>query len=86
VSEDETPDDMHCAEFVELVTAYLDGALDPADERRFVEHLDLCDGCGRYLEQTRVTVDALGALPRTGLPPDARAALLRAFRERPREP
>ena len=77
--------DMHCVEFVELVTAFLDGALDPADERRFVDHLGLCDGCGRYLQQTRVTVEALDGLRGGALPPDARETLLRAFRGRPPE-
>ena len=76
-------EDMHCAEFVELVTAYLEGALDPADEQRFVDHLGLCDGCGRYLDQVRRTVAALPDVPDTGLAPGARAALLAAFRERP---
>jgi anti-sigma factor RsiW len=71
---------MDCDEFVELVTAYLDGALDPDTERRFVEHLAECDGCDRYLEQIRRTVTALGHLPAAGLPPQARDRLLSAFR------
>ena len=36
---------MTCAELVELVTAFLEGALDPDTERRFIEHLAVCDGC-----------------------------------------
>lgn len=71
---------MNCDEFVELVTAYLDGALDPDTERRFVEHLAECDGCDRYLEQIRRTVEALGHLPAAGLAPEARDRLLTAFR------
>jgi anti-sigma factor RsiW len=72
---------MNCDEFVELVTAYLDGALDPDTERRFVEHLAECDGCDRYVEQFRRTVDALGHLPAEGLAPEARDRLLAAFRD-----
>jgi anti-sigma factor RsiW len=82
VNEPEAPD-MQCVEFVELVTAFLDAALDAADERRLVDHLALCDGCERYLEQMRRTVGSLGELPGSGLPPDARASLLAAFRNRP---
>ena len=74
---------MNCDEFVELVTAYLDGALDPADEQRFVEHLAECEGCDRYLEQIRTTVAALGHLPQQSLAADARDRLLSAFREWP---
>jgi hypothetical protein len=51
---------MDCDRFVELVTAYLEGALDPDAERHLVEHLAECDGCERYLDQIRRTVLALG--------------------------
>lgn len=71
---------MDCREFVELVTAFLDGALDPADEERFVAHISQCDGCETYLGQFRRTVDALGTLPAQPLDAEARAKLLDAFR------
>jgi anti-sigma factor RsiW len=74
---------VNCDEFVELVTAYLDGALAPETERRFVEHLAECDGCDRYLEQIRTTVGALGRLPEQSLDPEARDRLLAAFRDWP---
>ena len=72
---------LNCDEFVELVTAYLEGALDPATDRRFVEHLAECDGCDRYLSQMRTTRDALGRLPADSLSGPARDRLLAAFRE-----
>jgi anti-sigma factor RsiW len=71
---------MKCSEFVELVTAYLEGALDPATEQRFVTHLASCDGCDRYLDQIRATVRELGHLPEQRLDPEARDRLLSAFR------
>jgi len=47
---------MTCAEFVALVTEYLDGALtDPA----FTRHLAECSGCPDYLDQLRRTVELL---------------------------
>jgi anti-sigma factor RsiW len=70
-----------CAEFVELVTAFLDGALDPATEARVVDHLAGCDGCERYLDQVRQTVRATGTLTGDELPADVRDRLLAAFRE-----
>ena len=74
---------MNCDEFVELVTAYLEGALPAGTERRFVEHLAECEGCDRYLEQIRATVDNLGHLPAQRLAPEARDRLLAAFRDWP---
>jgi anti-sigma factor RsiW len=74
---------VNCDEFVELVTAYVDGALTPADEQRFVEHLAECDGCDRYLEQIRTTVGILGRLRVQRLAPEARDRLLAAFRDWP---
>jgi hypothetical protein len=72
---------MTCAEFVELVTAYLEGALDRDTEQRFVEHMALCDGCGRYLQQIRDTVTQLGQLPtEESLSGEARDRLLEGFR------
>jgi anti-sigma factor RsiW len=73
---------LRCQELVELLAAFLDHALDADTERRVVDHLAQCDGCDRYLAQMRQTVDSLGQLePRVGqLPPEVRAALLRAFR------
>jgi anti-sigma factor RsiW len=71
---------MDCDEFVELVTAYLDGALSPEDEQRVLEHLDLCDGCSTYLGQIRTTIAAVGELPRDEAETPGRDRLLDAFR------
>ena len=77
---------MTCAEFVELVTAYLEGALDRDTEQRFVEHIAICDGCDRYLQQIRETVAQLGRLPsEESLSGEARDRLLTAFRSWPRK-
>ncbi len=72
---------MKCEEFVELVTAYLDGALDPAVQRRFVRHIRQCVGCDRYLDQFRRTITELGHLPAETIGDEARDRLLTAFRD-----
>ena len=74
--------DLDCREFVELVTSYLEGDLDAQAEQDFIDHLALCDGCERYLDQMRQTTQALTDLPADTLPGDARSALLNAFRSR----
>lgn len=73
---------MNCDEFVELVTEFLEGALDEENQERFVEHLASCDGCETYLDQVRSTVGELAGLPAVeALPAQAREQLLAAFRE-----
>lgn len=72
---------MTCREFVELVTAYLDGTLDAPAEARFTEHLAECDGCDTYLAQFRQTIGALGHLPAESVTGLARVRLLTAFRD-----
>ena len=72
---------MTCEDFVELVTAYLEGQLDPDTEQRFLDHMALCAGCERYLDQIRRTVASLGALPPESLSDQACDALLTAFRD-----
>lgn len=74
-------DQLSCQELVELVTAYLERALSTEEAARFEEHLRLCRGCRTYLDQMRVTIATIGALPREGLPPDLRARLMDAFRD-----
>jgi anti-sigma factor RsiW len=74
-------DELDCDQLVELVTDFVEGALDPRTERRVVDHLAECDGCSTYLEQMRTTARALGELPADRLPDAAREALLAAFRQ-----
>ena len=74
------PRDITCQEMVELVTDYVEGALPEPDRARFEQHLSLCDGCGAYLAQIRETIRMAGMLTEASIPPDAREALLAAFR------
>jgi anti-sigma factor RsiW len=71
---------MDCNELVELVTAYLDGALDPDTRARFDEHLLGCEGCENYLQQFRETVRTVGKISDDELDPAFRNRLLDAFK------
>ena len=76
--------DLNCDELVELVTDYLDGALDEETGRRVAHHLAGCDGCTSYVDQMRQTIATLGSsAPDVELTDEARNALLAAFREPP---
>ena len=54
--------DLRCIEFVEVVTAYLDGALGEEHERRIDSHLAGCPGCRAALDQFRTTINLSGRL------------------------
>jgi predicted anti-sigma-YlaC factor YlaD len=73
--------ELACQDIVELVTAYLEHALVPADRERFEEHLVFCDGCTMYLEQMRETIAITGRLDLQALPPELEQRLLDAFQE-----
>jgi len=72
---------LSCQDFVELVTDYLEGALDDDTVRRFEEHLALCPGCQTYLDQMRETAARLGSIPAETLSEEMQATLLAAFRD-----
>jgi predicted anti-sigma-YlaC factor YlaD len=74
-------DEMSCRDLVELVTEYLEGTMPAADRARFDEHLGMCPPCQIYLDQMRVTLRAMGRLPRDAVSSQAREALLRTFRD-----
>ncbi len=76
--------DFPCNEFVELVTAYLDGALPADDTRRLEEHLVLCGGCESVLEQFRAVIAMSGRLADDdvdALAPRERESVMSAFRD-----
>jgi len=63
-------DDLECRILVEVVTDYLEGALAPAERRRFDAHLQQCPFCAEYVAQMRSIASDLNGL----------RALLAAFR------
>jgi predicted anti-sigma-YlaC factor YlaD len=75
-----TVPEMTCQELVEVVTDYLEGSM-PADQRLlFEEHLAFCSWCRTYVEQMQATIRVTGALKEEDISPEARDALLDAFR------
>jgi len=72
--------DLACREVVEIVTDYLEGALDERDRERFERHLGGCDGCTAYVEQMRLTLRLAGRLEPEAIAPAFRERLVAAFR------
>ena len=69
-----------CVEVVELVTDYLEGALDRATAEKVEAHLALCAPCQTYVDQMRTTINVLGHVPVETLSDEAKATLVTAFR------
>jgi len=70
-----------CQEIVELVTDYLEGAMDAPLRASFDAHLAGCPHCTHYLEQMAATIRVAGSISAEDLSPELRAGLLEAFRE-----
>ena len=79
-SANQPPAHIPCNQVVELLTDYLEGALDPEMRRRVEAHLDLCPPCVVFLDQLRATIDSLEEIPVETLPSDTVDALEAAFR------
>jgi predicted anti-sigma-YlaC factor YlaD len=72
--------DLTCRELVELVTDHLEGRLSAEDRTRFELHLTYCRWCRTYLQQMRQVLVTAGKLEEEAIAPEARDALLHAFR------
>jgi predicted anti-sigma-YlaC factor YlaD len=74
-------EELTCQELVEIVSDYLEGALPQGEWERFEAHLEICEGCRRYLEQMRTTIRVVGTLTEDDLDPGGKDQLLQLFRE-----
>ncbi|HEY7694290.1 MAG TPA: zf-HC2 domain-containing protein [Gaiellaceae bacterium] len=72
--------DLACQEIVELVTDYLEGAMDARLRAAFEAHLAGCPHCTHYLEQIEATIRIAGRIEPEDLSLDFRAGLVEAFR------
>ena len=69
-----------CREAVELVTDYLEGALDRRARARLEAHLADCPHCSEYLAQMGKTLDVLGRIEPEALDPQVREELVAQYR------
>jgi predicted anti-sigma-YlaC factor YlaD len=69
-----------CVNVVEMVTDWMEGALDDETRALVEEHLVLCAPCGAYVRQIRQAMQAMRVLDSDATPPAAHQALLQAFR------
>jgi len=72
--------DLACQQAVELMTDYLEDALNRAARRRLEAHLAACEHCTEYLAQMRETISLAGRVTPEDLDPQMRADLIEVYR------
>lgn len=72
-----------CGPFRGLLSAHLDGALDPRDQARLEAHLAGCPACRKDLEDLRRTVEGIRALEPVEPPPWLAERILERVRHQP---
>jgi anti-sigma factor RsiW len=75
-----TVEALSCQEIVELVTDYLEGALEPEEHARVEHHLAGCTKCEAYLDQIRTTIRLVGRVDAASLAAETQRGLVEAFR------
>ena len=73
--------ELSCQEVVELVTDYLEDAMDAPLRASFDAHLAVCPHCTHYLEQIEAAIGIAGTIRVDELSPSFRAGLVEAFRD-----
>jgi anti-sigma factor RsiW len=62
MSDRASSDDLRCIEFVDEVSAYLDGQVDDAERARIERHLETCPGCQAAIDQFQTVIRLAGRL------------------------
>jgi len=75
-----TSHELICQEVVEVITDYLESAMDARLRASFEAHLSGCPHCTHYVEQMRAMIRVSGTIEAESLSPEFQAGLLAAFR------
>ncbi|MFN4032393.1 MAG: zf-HC2 domain-containing protein [Fimbriimonadales bacterium] len=67
---------LHCPEWEEKLSLYVDGVLNPFDENAVEAHLSRCESCRATVELWRAVGSSVRRLPRELPPPDLRERIL----------
>jgi len=73
--------DLVCREAVELVTAYLDDALEPGPRAALERHLAGCPHCSEYFAQIGLVRQTAARVEPEDLVPDARRDLMALYQQ-----
>ncbi len=79
---DDPPHDIGCAECIDLLADYVDGALPDKQAKALEWHIESCPPCVAFVNTYKGTVGAARRLRQATLPPELKERLL-AFLQRP---
>ncbi len=85
MAQNQQHDTMKCEELLTLLNEYVDGTVDPAICAEFEQHMTGCNPCQVVVDNIRQTISLYRAGQPWELPPDFRAQLHAALRERWRQ-
>ena len=71
---------MNCYDAIDLIGDAIEGTLAPEDRAGLDEHFAECPACRNYMDQLRLTRQALGHLPSPSEPGDVRSDLIAKFK------
>lgn len=77
----EGKDEMPCPRLVELLTEYIEQALNEDEQTRFEAHLSRCPGCVVFVDQMRETIRTLGRVKPQPVSPAVKARLIEIYRD-----
>ncbi len=66
---------MTCRELVDLLTDYLEGALDPETARALERHLEGCDSCHNFIKTYKATTAWVGQVTYEEMPDELKDRL-----------
>lgn len=76
---------MECHEVSDLLSAYIDGELDPMDSKNVANHLSVCSYCRNELSELQQTIDLLHELPDLAPPPDFCLQVMNRIKSEPKK-
>jgi hypothetical protein len=71
--------ELTCERAVDMVTEYLEGELDEAEQLRYELHAVLCKPCKVHIDKMQRSIEALAGLSGVALPPKRRQSLIALF-------
>lgn len=75
-------DPLTCGQVADRASDLLDGKIPPGERARVERHLAGCGRCSRFVQEIRLSVRRLNALPREPMPPGMKERLLQALHDR----
>ena len=76
---------MDCHEVSELLSAYIDGELDPVESRKITSHLNVCVHCRQELSELQQTIQFLHELPDLTPPTDFCLRVMNKIKAEPKK-